>query len=186
VIARALTDAVAFSVALTFGASAVAKLRDPAGFAEGVIRYGILPPRIARLTSLVIIGLELVVAVGFASGFFLELASLLALGLLVAFASGVALNLRRGRELPCMCFGSRSADPISAWSVVRVGLLACGVVLVLLRQPANSSSLYGGRGETPEQMFLALTLALGIVAVIRWLLAAPALISLFHAEGNGT
>jgi uncharacterized membrane protein YphA (DoxX/SURF4 family) len=184
VVTRSLVNAVALSVGLTFAASGVAKLRDTAAFAEGVGRYGILPARVARHAAFVIIGLELAIAAGFASGVFVRWTSLVALALLAAFALAVTINLRRGRELPCMCFGSRSQDPISAWSLIRMGLLACGVVVVLLRESATGSSLYGGRGETPEQVFVAFTLALGIIAIVRWVLVAPAVVRLFRSEGR--
>jgi hypothetical protein len=184
VIPRTVTYAVTLSVALTFAASAVAKLRDPAGFMEGVRRYGIAPSRLAGPGSLVIIALELLIAGAFATDFLVRWMGLVALALLAAFAIAVIVNLRRGRELPCMCFGSRSEDPISAWSLLRIALLTCGVVLVLLRESLSGSSLYRGAGETPEQIFVALTLALAIIAVVRWVLVAPVVADLFESEGH--
>jgi Methylamine utilisation protein MauE len=183
VIPLTLTDALAFSVALTFAASAVAKLRNPSAFGHGVARYQIIPARLASPASLLIIALELVIAGTFASGFLVRWTSLVALALLAAFAFAVTINLRRGRELPCMCFGSRSEDPISALSLVRIALITCAVVLV--RESVSGSSLYPGQGETTEQIFAALTLALGIIAAARWVLVAPAVARLFSSDGGG-
>jgi hypothetical protein len=81
-----------------------------------------------------------------------------------------------------MCFGARSEDRISHWSLVRIALLACGVLVVLGHPPVSATSWYGSNGETGSQTFLALTLGVGIVSVARWVLAIPALRSL-HGAG---
>jgi Methylamine utilisation protein MauE len=181
VIARNLLEAVSFAVAITFSASALAKLRDPAGFVLGVNRYGVLPARMAGPTAALVIALELLVAAAFATGFLLRWAAVAALVLLSGFAVGVAVNLRRGRDFPCLCFGTRSEDRISKWSLARIGLLGCGALVVVARPPVSATSLYGSHGETAQEIFLALTLAVGIVALARWLLVAPALLNLHRA-----
>jgi hypothetical protein len=182
VTAHTLASAVALAVALTFATSAVAKLRDPAGFAHGVARYGILPSRILGLVAAVIIAAELLVALAFATGLGLTWAGLGATVLLLSFAFGIAVNLRRGTRLPCMCFGSRSEDLVSGWSLIRIGLLSAGVVLVLVAEAMPRFAPYRAQGAMTEQIFLALTLAGGAIALSRWLLAAPALRALIHPE----
>jgi uncharacterized membrane protein YphA (DoxX/SURF4 family) len=181
---RDLLNAVAFALALSFGASGLAKLRDPAGFAQGLKRYRVLPSWMGGPAAALVIVVELLLAAGFATGFFLRWVAVAALVLLAGFGAAVAVNLRRGRDFPCLCFGARSEDRISRWSLARIGLLACGVLLVLALQPVSASSPYGSHGETAEEMFLALTLGLGVVALARWLLAAPALRSLYRGEAS--
>ena len=63
------------------------------------------------------------------SGLVRPLAAALAAVLLVLFTVLLAVNLARGRRPPCACFGSRSRQPISAWSLVRnLGLLALAAI----------------------------------------------------------
>ena len=66
------------------------------------------------------------------SGLVRPLAAALAAVLLVLFSVLLAVNLARGRRPPCGCFGSRSREPISAWSLVRnLGLLALAAIACL-------------------------------------------------------
>jgi uncharacterized membrane protein YphA (DoxX/SURF4 family) len=66
------------------------------------------------------------------SGLVRPLAAALAAVLLVLFSLLLAVNLARGRRPPCGCFGSRSREPISAWSLVRnLGLLALAAIACL-------------------------------------------------------
>jgi uncharacterized membrane protein YphA (DoxX/SURF4 family) len=66
------------------------------------------------------------------SGLVRPLAAALAAVLLVLFSVLLAVNLARGRRPPCGCFGSRSREPISGWSLVRnLGLLALAAIACL-------------------------------------------------------
>jgi uncharacterized membrane protein YphA (DoxX/SURF4 family) len=169
---RELVQAVAFAVGFTFATSGFAKLRDPRAFARGVARYGLLPYSVSGVLAAVVIALELTVAAALVSGLGLLWASIAALALLAGFAVAVAVNLGRGVELPCMCFGSTTEERISGWSLIRIALLAFGVLFVLAE---HRMTWFGGHGQRGRDVFLSLTVGLAIVAISRWFLATPAL-----------
>ena len=82
-----------------------------------------------------------------------------------------------------MCFGTRGDDRISRWSLTRIGLLVCGVLIVLANDPVSGVAAYGRHGETAKDLFLAITLGAGLVGAARWFLAFPALRRLHNQHG---
>ncbi|WNE97982.1 hypothetical protein PS467_22975 [Streptomyces luomodiensis] len=76
----------------------------------------------------------------------------LAAGLLLVFALGIVLAVRRGTDTACRCFGVSTA-PVSGWQAVRNLVLAV---------PAGVSALFGpGSGGTTAGQIL--TIAIGLM-----------------------
>jgi hypothetical protein len=135
------TFTVQLALGVVFGISATAKLLDSAGFRKGLAAYEILPASMVSLASFSVIGLECALAIAHLTGFSLEVATRIGLGLLAIFFVAVAINLRRGRSLPCYCFGEKG-DTISGATLARLALLGAGELYLLsVHWPVHSWSV---------------------------------------------
>jgi hypothetical protein len=112
--------------------SAAPKLRRPAAFCVTVARYELVPGRLARPVALAVIAIEAFLAVCLLSGALLTVAVPLAIVTVLGFGAASAINLRRGRDIECGCFGNPS-ERVSVRSLARLGLvLAAAVALAAL------------------------------------------------------
>ena len=170
------------ALGVVFVLSAAGKLRDPAGFARGVVDYQILPASLAYPAGLLIIGLEGWLAIAHLTGLLLAIAVPLGFGTLVSFAVAVGVNLRRGRALPCYCFGGRGGETISVRTLARLLLLVGGEVL-LLADPSlftGSQIVYPGRITNFSELALPLFWATFLLVAGSWLLSLPDLVDLLR------
>ncbi len=115
---------------LAFLASAFGKLRDLSAFVLGALDYDVLPAHLVRPLASVLPVVELVVAVALLTGVLPAQAAAASLLLLTAFAGAVAVNLRRGRHIPCFCGGARSREVIGLATLARILLLGVAAVVV--------------------------------------------------------
>jgi hypothetical protein len=113
------------ALAAVFGASAVPKLRHPRGFLLAVLLYRVLPPRLGTLYARLLPPLEVFVALLLLSGTAVRFAATIAAALLVSFMLAVGINITRGRDLECHCFG-HSANRRIGWPL----MLQDGALLV--------------------------------------------------------
>ena len=115
-----------------FALAAVHKLRDMRQFSAAFADYGV-PEGLLRLNlPWAIPALELGVAVGLWVPAFTVSAVLLAIGLLLAYAAAIAVNLRAGRSgIACGCGGPDPEQPIAWWMVWR-NLLISPLLLAAL------------------------------------------------------
>jgi hypothetical protein len=120
-----IEGALSLVLALVFGVSAIPKLRHPRGFLLVVLIYRVLPPRPGRLYARLLPPLELLIALLLLSGTAVRLAATVAAALLLSFIVAVAVNMRRGRDLDCHCFGHATGRRIG-WTL----LLQDGALLV--------------------------------------------------------
>ncbi len=171
---------VQLALGLVFLASALGKLRAPAAFARGVASYELLPRGLAVLVGYALIPLEALLAGAHLTGFWLRPGALVGALMLCAFGLGVAVNLRRGRGLPCFCFSAKGGELLSARTLARLGLLLAGECLLLsdpvLWSGAPSLALFPGRLASPGDLAYALLLAGGTLSVAFWALSLPDLI----------
>lgn len=179
VIERALLT----SLGLVFLISVLPKLRAPAQFGSAVVAYRVLPPEVARPFAYIVIVVELGLAISFAIEVGLDLSLPVAALLLSAFLIAVALNLRRGHDVPCACFGDPS-ERISGHSIARLLILLPVVVMLLVSEViASGSSLLGGSGiltratEQGLDLVLASLAGVGLFLVGMWLLEMPRLLA---------
>jgi len=120
-------------IALLFASAGVHKLRGLENFTEAFAAYRMLPDAAARRLAWFIPCLEL----GIAAGLLWEPCRRIAIGaagaVLIAYASGVGLNLLRGRrDLDCGCGTARDRRPIAAWMVWRNVFLAAALGMAAL------------------------------------------------------
>jgi hypothetical protein len=99
---------------LTFVASAVPKLRHHKGFILAVLEYRVLPPHLSRLYARLVPPLELLTALLLLSGTAVRSAATTMSLLLLSFIIAIGINLVRGHDLDCHCFGSVRKRPIGS------------------------------------------------------------------------
>ena len=148
-----LSVAVCLALGLVLLASAVLKVVDRPGTQSALATYGIR--RGAPVVWALIVGAELVLAVGVGAG--LDAAAYAAAALMALFAGAQAVALGRGRGgAPCACFGARGH--VSGASVARAAVLAAAF--------AAAPSLERSEPTTEEWLALGLAAALlGLVAL---------------------
>ena len=115
------------------------KILHPTDFVLTVYRYHLLPDVLVNPVALFIPWLELVTALALLFVPRLRVAALgVAMGLLLLFTAGIAINLLRGNLVGCGCFSnSPTAAPMSWLSVARnTGLFLLTVLALLARRRA--------------------------------------------------
>jgi putative oxidoreductase len=97
------------------------KLADPAGFAQDLAHYRLLPEPLAELLALALPVVELVAAAGLLTRTYMQGGAALTALMLVLFAAAMAQAKLRGIDLVCGCFGARSDAQVS-WLKVALNL----------------------------------------------------------------
>ena len=120
------------AIAAVFVAAAVPKLIDPAGFAEDITNYHLLPAAAVIWAATILPVLELVVALALVTGVESKGAALLAGAMLLVFTVAMGQAMARGIDVACGCFGSAVETSIGWGPIARnlVLLVACTFVLV--------------------------------------------------------
>ena len=106
------------------------------GFRSAVLEYRVLPDKLATLYATATPWLELLTAFALIAGVIVRVAAIAATALFVSFGGGIAVNLWRGRNLDCHCFGQMYSETLSVMSLVRVAVLAIGSVMLAVSEPA--------------------------------------------------
>jgi hypothetical protein len=120
-------------IALLFASAAAHKLRGLAHFSEIFTAYRLLPDPAARRLAWLIPCLELAVAFTLLWEPSRRIAIVSAIAVLLAYASGLALNLfRKRRDLDCGCGAARGRRGISPWMAWRNVLLAAALGIAAL------------------------------------------------------
>jgi hypothetical protein len=145
------------TIALLFASAGVHKLRDLRRFDEIFSAYGVLPAVSRWHLSWLVPVLELAVAVGLLIDGSRLYAAVAGIVLLLAYASAIGINLRRGRrDLACGCGGPDERRPIAPWMVWRNVVI--GLALVCTLAPWTGRPL--GFTDAVTVTFGLLTLAL--------------------------
>jgi hypothetical protein len=176
-----LAFALELSLGIVFLLSALPKFRQPLAFAQGVVGYKILPAGVARVFALALIPLEAFLALTFLTGWLTGIALLLAMITLLAFLFGVGINLRRGRRIPCGCFGETS-EPISLRTLARLFMLLAAVLLLATYRTTGEpwpglGLLVTNASAASALVYLlhTVSLAASLVLLGAWLLSLPEL-----------
>lgn len=162
--------------------SGLSKVRDPLGFAHGVEDYEVLPDRLAVIFGLLVVPLEIAIAVSHLTGWWISTAVILGLAMFGSFAVAVAINLARGRSLPCYCFGDGAHETISAQTLVRLLLLIAGEGLLLLSLQRSGTANSVLELATPQEFGMALFWTAVVVVAAMWILGLPDLLELLRSS----
>jgi putative oxidoreductase len=128
----AVAWALRLALAAVFLWAGVAKLVDPAGFAEEIANYRFFPA-LAPILAATLPSIEILVGAVLLVGprAWRAGAALLALVLLVVFTAAVTASRLRGIDLRCGCFGVGGAQV--TWLTVARDVLFCVAALALVR-----------------------------------------------------
>ncbi|WP_432870062.1 MauE/DoxX family redox-associated membrane protein [Microbispora rosea] len=145
---------------IVFLMSAVSKLRGRAAYEEFTAATRALVRLPSRPVAALVVAAEITVAPLLAwrptalAGF------CVALGLLVAFTAAIVVALRRGRRVPCRCFGA-SAVPVGTGHLARNAVLIAAATAGAVH--AGTGAAFVGLGPAG---LAAVALAAGAVAVL--------------------
>ncbi len=110
----------------------VTKLTDRAGFRQAVGEYEVLPGGLVRPFAVLLPWLETGLGVLLLLGLGTTIAASLATPLFLSFALAIGVNLLRGRDLDCHCFGSIHAERIGWPALLRSTVLVLAALAVAL------------------------------------------------------
>lgn len=114
------------------------KLLDPAGFAEDISHYRLLPEALVAPFALGLPVLEVVVGAGLLSRAYMKGAAALCALLLGVFAVAMAQSKLRGIDLECGCFGASTEARVSWGKVTLDAVLA--MLAAWLARPASTAA----------------------------------------------
>lgn len=127
-------------VAGVFIAAAVPKIADPGAFAQAVDRFSILPDAAVNAAAILVSWLELVAAVALIAGpRYRPAGAAILFILLMAFTAAVGVNLVRGLDVACGCFGSHDASPIGPWHILRNAALMGLTIVAWVASPRGTA-----------------------------------------------
>jgi methylamine utilization protein MauE len=110
-------------LAIVLLVAAVPKLRHHKGFILAVLEYRVLPPHLSWLYARLVPPLECLLALLLLSGTAVRSAAITISLLLLSFILAVGINLARGRDLDCHCFGKATRRPIGWRLLLQDGAL---------------------------------------------------------------
>jgi peroxiredoxin len=169
-------------LALVFAVAGSAKLADRVGTRVAISAFGAPTALTAPLAVLLPLA-ELAVAGLLLPATTAGVGVAGALGLLVLFASAIALSLSQGRAPDCHCFGQLHSAPAGWRTLARNGALAALAVFALassLTRQDRSAVAWIGRLRGAE----LLALVVGAAAVVLLAFAGAALLSLLRSYGR--
>ena len=136
--------------ALLFARSAAAKFRSLTTFRGVVANYRLLPPHAIAPVAIVLPALELAVAIALLGGPVREWGAIGAGFLCAAFATAVAINIRRGRSsIDCGCGAAYGSHALS-WEIVArntcllLAFCACALPLPAVPWSTQAVALVAG------------------------------------------
>jgi hypothetical protein len=124
-----LGDLCASLVGVVLLVSAFAKVREPRRFAQDVSNYKVLPARLNRAVTWLIIAAEPAIGLSLLLAIEPSISLPAALALLASFTAAVGINLLRSRRIVCGCFGND--ELIGRSTLLRLAMLI-GLVLMAL------------------------------------------------------
>lgn len=170
---NAVFGALQVALGLLFLASATGKARDIQGFVHGVRSYHVLPAVLVRPYALMLPVLEGGAALLLLSGRHPRVGGALALAMLISFGVGTGVNVWRGRDVPCHCFGTGAGERTSRRSLLRITLLAAASTLVILGD-STDPAFFG----SPISALLVTSLGAFALSAGAWLLKLPDLLGM--------
>ena len=112
----------------------LAKVSEPALFAQTVRAYNVLPLAFINGFAVVVPWMEIVTGACLLAGFWSRGAALAALALLLSFSVALVVNIFRGANLDCGCFGlDGTRGSLHGALVQDLLLIGCSLVVLFVR-----------------------------------------------------
>jgi uncharacterized membrane protein YphA (DoxX/SURF4 family) len=140
------------------------KLADRAAFRDAIRQYEILPASLEAPFAAIVPFAEITLGTMLLLGLGTTLAAALAVPLLGSFVFAIAVNLARGRDFDCHCFGSVSSDRIGWPVLIRSTLLMLFALTVAVATSSFGSldgALWASEADVPP---MSEVVAMAIVA----------------------
>ena len=109
------------------------KAVDPVAFVLIVGAYEILPSMLVVPVALVLPWLELITGVFLLLGIWNRSSALVAIALLIGFGVALAINIHRGANIFCGCFGAFEERGSLGTALIQDGVLTVAAWVILLR-----------------------------------------------------
>ncbi len=155
-------------LAAVFGIAGGAKLVDLTGSRDALQQFGV---RDRLVRPLCLPFAELGVAIGLLANASARWAGAGALVLLGVFATGIGLNLVRGKRPDCHCFGQLHSIPIGRSTLPRNGVLAGAAGLIVWQGPGLDAGLWlAGLPALARLTGVVATVLIGLIVVEGWFL----------------
>lgn len=119
-----------FALGIIFLYAGIEKIIAPREFALAIYNYQILPDSVINTVALVLPWLEVILAAGLIAGIYVRGASLISAVLFFIFATALTINLIRGLDISCGCFGAASGNINWLYLVRDTSLLTMSVVVL--------------------------------------------------------
>jgi uncharacterized membrane protein YphA (DoxX/SURF4 family) len=119
------------TLAIIFFYAGIEKIINPQEFAVAIYNYQLLPDFAINLMAVVLPWLEVIIAINLVIGIYARGAALISTLLFLIFATALTINLARGLDISCGCFGASSGN-ISWFYLARDLSLLCLSVFVLI------------------------------------------------------
>ena len=119
------------TLAIIFFYAGIEKIINPRDFTVAIYNYQLLPDCVINLLTIFLPWLEVIIAASLVSGINTRGASLLSAFIFLIFATALTINLVRGLDISCGCFGASSGN-ISWFYLVRDLSLFCMSFFVLI------------------------------------------------------
>ena len=110
----------------------LAKIPEPGLFAQTVRAYDVLPLAAVNPFAVVVPWIELAVGGCLALGLWTRSSAVVALLLLLSFAVALGINIHRGADLSCGCFGLDGTQGSLYHTLIRDVLLMLAALLLIL------------------------------------------------------
>ena len=98
------------ALGIIFLYAGIEKIIAPREFALAIYNYQLLPDSVINSVAIVLPWLEVILAAGLIAGIYVRGASLISAMLFLVFATALTINLIRGLDISCGCFGAASGN----------------------------------------------------------------------------
>jgi uncharacterized membrane protein YphA (DoxX/SURF4 family) len=119
------------TLAIIFFYAGIEKIINPGDFAVAIYNYQLLPDCAINLSAIFLPWLEVFIAASLVAGIYTRGATLISALLFLTFATALTINLLRGLDISCGCFGVSSGN-INWLYLERDLSLFCMSVFVLI------------------------------------------------------
>jgi uncharacterized membrane protein YphA (DoxX/SURF4 family) len=173
-----------FFLALVFLAAGLSKLPEREEFERAVTNYRLLPERFSRPVAVWLPRVEVLAGLLLALGVALVPVSFMVAGMLLVFSFAVGVNLLRGKEMSCNCFGA-SAPERMTWLTVGRNLVLVGMAALVALAPPSALAVWPGPGAGGMSVGAGAAFAMLLTAVSAALVAGLFGSALRVARGAG-
>ncbi len=169
------------SLGAVFALAAAFKLLDLKEVVRVVRDYDLLPEPLNVFVGFSVIPVEVALAAGHLTGRLLVVMAPIGTLVLGCFALAIGVNLARGRDISCGCFG-RDSEAISVRSLARVLVLLLGELAVAHQAWVARPLLSASRPEATLTTFAVIWFPSVLLVLVggMWCFASPEIVYLFR------